>query len=164
MLFLCSRQVGTAPAAVCPQPMAKRAVNPEFILSRLRCLGITRIRVVIVRRASRSHGHQQDATDRRQNKPAPLNTRNRKFRRDSLTSRRGQIHEFTVREFAEFYAKQLRSSLWKSGPQLEDRFGTLPAVHDRRVSGTGTEGSLHLRFPDLKADHLVRGELLSVDR
>jgi hypothetical protein len=33
---------------------------------------------------------------------------------------------FTVREFAEFYAKQSRSSLWKSRSELEDHFGTRP--------------------------------------
>ena len=77
MLFLRPRQVRTPPAAVRSQPMAERAVDAEFILSRLRGLGIARIRVVIVRRTSRSRGHQQDSTDRRHNESAPLNNQSR---------------------------------------------------------------------------------------
>ena len=63
MLFLCPSQVGAAPAAVRPQSMAESAVDAEFLLARLRGLGITGKRIVIVGMARRCCQQHEKVND-----------------------------------------------------------------------------------------------------
>src|SRR5271170_4993970 len=125
MLLLRPRQVRTASASMRPQPMTKRTVDAEFILSRLSSRGVACKRIAIIGRAQGAHNHEHD------HPCAPASG-----------------HGLTFGEFAAFYAKQMKPYLWKSwsarGPAEIS-----PVVHVRRASVTCTNASLHLRFPNL---------------
>src|ERR1700722_20270031 len=66
VLLLRPRQVGTAAAAVRAQAVTKRAIDAELKLARLRGLGVTRIRIAIVRtaRCCQKHYREQDCPSR----------------------------------------------------------------------------------------------------
>jgi hypothetical protein len=103
VLLLRPRQVWTAPASVRAQSVAKGAINAELILACLRGLGIACKGIAIVRGMGRSCGQQQKTHIHERDKISPR-----------LCLVNIQKHESPIKEFAAFYAKGTRSSLWKS--------------------------------------------------
>ena len=108
MLFLRAGEVGPAPASVSAEPMAKRAIDAEFVLARLGGLGIAGQGIAIFggARGCRVNDQGQDASIEECN--AWLS---------SYRTPRLEVEgiDAPFAEFAAFYAKDSNQP-WKSSP------------------------------------------------